>query len=229
MALLPINGVFIIKKCYFLILLVALLCLTGCACKHEWTEADCLVQKTCTKCGITEGETLGHTFAPADCENPEACTRCGATQGEALGHTWAEASCAAPETCGVCGETQGETLEHTMSKWEIDGEEMSRECEVCGFAETVAVDREAYVWDHLVGHWDPYIVYMGNDGYWATILGNESVGLCVKITEEGKITLIDGNTVKEGTVSFQKYEDGFHYVELAMEGAEEPWTGILDD
>ena len=31
-----------------------------------------------------------HTFGDADCENPKTCTICGATEGDALGHKWGE-------------------------------------------------------------------------------------------------------------------------------------------
>lgn len=41
--------------------LALILCLSGCACKHEWAEATCTEPKTCTKCGETEGDPLEHT------------------------------------------------------------------------------------------------------------------------------------------------------------------------
>ena len=52
-----------------IILLVALifvlaLVLTSCGNKqheHKWSEATCTSPKTCTECGATEGEALGHT------------------------------------------------------------------------------------------------------------------------------------------------------------------------
>lgn len=217
------------KKRYLLILLVALLCLTGCECKHEWTEADCLVPKTCANCGITDGEALGHTFDPATCEAPETCIRCGGVQGEKLEHQWKDAVCEVPQTCALCGMTQGEAPGHTMGKWTVSGETMSRLCKVCNYAEEQPIDREAYVWDHIVGHWDPYIIYMGGEGYWATALGNQSVGFCIRITEEGALTLVDGDTVREGTVSFKEYKDDYYFVDLTIEGEEEPWVAILDD
>ena len=91
MDLLPINGVFIMKKCCFLILLVALMCLTGCGCSHEWTEASCTAPKVCSLCGATEGTELPHSWVEAACETPKTCSTCGLTEGEALGHkegTW---------------------------------------------------------------------------------------------------------------------------------------------
>ena len=80
-------------------------------CKHEWIEASCLLPNTCSKCGITEGEALGHTEAEAVVENSVApgceskgsydnvvyCSTCGEELSretisvDALGHTEAEA------------------------------------------------------------------------------------------------------------------------------------------
>lgn len=39
---------------------------------------------------------ISHSFAPATCTEPETCTKCGETQGEALGHSWTEATCTTP-------------------------------------------------------------------------------------------------------------------------------------
>ncbi len=40
--------------------------------EHVWAEADCTHPRTCTVCGKTEGEPLGHTFVD------NVCTVCGA-------------------------------------------------------------------------------------------------------------------------------------------------------
>lgn len=40
--------------------------------EHVWKDATCTEPKTCTVCGETEGEPLGHDFAD------NVCTRCGA-------------------------------------------------------------------------------------------------------------------------------------------------------
>ena len=45
--------------------LVMLLALAGCACEHEWMDADCVNPRTC-ECGETEGEALGHTLTEAN-------------------------------------------------------------------------------------------------------------------------------------------------------------------
>ena len=93
--------------------LVLTLVLTGCACKHEWTEATCTLPKTCQKCEETEGEALGHTWVDADCVTPKTCSVCAETEGEALGHTFVDADCVTPKTCSVCAATEGEALGHT--------------------------------------------------------------------------------------------------------------------
>ena len=39
--------------------------MTGCCLSHGWQEATCTEPKTCSKCGETEGEALGHTWQDA--------------------------------------------------------------------------------------------------------------------------------------------------------------------
>jgi len=46
-------------------LLACAMLLGSCGCKHEWAEATCTTPKTCTECGETEGEALGHTEGEA--------------------------------------------------------------------------------------------------------------------------------------------------------------------
>lgn len=102
-----------------LIILVAVL-LTGCQCKHEWTEADCETPKTCTKCGETEGEPLGHRWAEATCAEAKHCEVCGKTEGEPLQHTLTEANYQQAATCTVCGAEVGEPLEAYFEKMGVE-------------------------------------------------------------------------------------------------------------
>lgn len=104
------------KKIISLIsLLTLVLCiLAGCGHKHTFADATCTAAKTCTECGETEGEPLGHDWKEADCENPKTCTRCGETEGKALGHKWEKADCEHPAKCTVCGETSGSSAGHTV-------------------------------------------------------------------------------------------------------------------
>ena len=70
----------------FLALAMLLSLLSGCGCNHKWKEANCGAPKTCTRCGVTEGEKVGD-------------------------HTWMDATTDAPKTCSVCGETTGKKIE----------------------------------------------------------------------------------------------------------------------
>ena len=45
--------------------------------------------------------SLGHTWDDADCDTPKTCSVCGATEGDALGHSWQEAETV--KVCTVCG------------------------------------------------------------------------------------------------------------------------------
>lgn len=38
-------------------------------CSHSWKAATCTAPKTCTKCGVTEGNALGHTYENGSCKN----------------------------------------------------------------------------------------------------------------------------------------------------------------
>ncbi len=83
-------------------------------CSHVWMDATCTAPKTCSACGSTEGEALGHTAgANADCANAQICTVCGAELNAALGHNY-NAVVTAPTctnggyttyTCSACGDS----------------------------------------------------------------------------------------------------------------------------
>ena len=49
---------------------------------HVWGNATCTAPKTCTTCGATEGEALGHSFGEND-----ICTVCGASSAPILDET----------------------------------------------------------------------------------------------------------------------------------------------
>ena len=118
-------------KRYFCVLVLVLMCLlalAGCQCKHEWTDANCTDAQVCELCGVTQGSPLGHSWKAATCNAPKTCETCGKTEGKALTHTWAEATCAAPKTCSSCGATEGEALPHT---WTDADCENAKTCSVC--------------------------------------------------------------------------------------------------
>ncbi len=129
------------------ILCLALVCFVGCnntqsttkaPCEHDWAEATCIAPKTCSVCGVTEGEALGHNpievFGQAPtCTEPGQtnfvyCDVCDENLSEAkeipaLGHTEETVAGKAP-TCTDAGLTDG------------------KKCSVCGVttAEQTAID-----------------------------------------------------------------------------------------
>ncbi len=48
-------------------------------CSHSWKEATCTEPQVCEKCGIQNGEPLGHDWIQKD-ETTRECTRCGLTE-----------------------------------------------------------------------------------------------------------------------------------------------------
>lgn len=63
-------------------------------CEHDWADATCVDPKTCSACGVTEGEALGHAYGAwvttkQPTENDE-----GSRQ----------------RTCSVCGDVAVETI-----------------------------------------------------------------------------------------------------------------------
>lgn len=113
-------------------LLVALFFLTPC--RHsEWTPATCTAPKTCSACGETEGEALGHDWAEATCTSPKTCSRCGVTEGEARGHVpgewkkekpdYSAATITTAQKCSACGATLDSKKESITSF--VDGEVFS--------------------------------------------------------------------------------------------------------
>ena len=52
------------KKIFTILMLVTMLalCITGCACEHEWLDANCQAPMTCKLCDATNGEELVATI-----------------------------------------------------------------------------------------------------------------------------------------------------------------------
>lgn len=140
-----------------LILITSLALLTSCGCKHEWKAATCTEPQTCTKCGNTQGEALGHKYGEekilkeATCAESgikeSVCTVCGekkTTEIPANGHKWIlsqvlkEVTCSEEGNgkykCSVCGDTKYEEIEKLSHKYK-DGY-----CTVCYAEDPRGVD-----------------------------------------------------------------------------------------
>ena len=125
---------------------------------HNWAQPTCSKPKTCTVCGQTEGEALGHSFGEWQKTKAPTCTEageesrscaCGERQTrptEPAGHNWAAPTCSKPKTCTVCGQTEGEALGHSFGEWQktkaptcTEAGEESRSC-ACGERQTRPTD-----------------------------------------------------------------------------------------
>ena len=92
--------------------MLLLVLLTSCGCKHEWRAATCTEPKTCSKCGKTQGNALGHKYDKEKTMKEPTCSEEGKEEYK----------------CSVCGETKYEEIEKLPHQYK-DGY-----CTVC-FAE----------------------------------------------------------------------------------------------
>ena len=177
------------------ILCMALVFIVGCdyfpqpapetTCEHDWAEATCTDPKTCSVCGETEGEALGHTEetvagTPATCTEAgltdgKQCTVCGETTVEqtviaALGHT-EETVAGTPATCIEAGLTDG------------------KKCSVCGVTtvEQTAIDALGHTSEADDGDVTT-AVKCANDGCdYIFVEAKEAIALTIPTFENGEV------------------------------------------
>lgn len=209
------------------LLLITALGMTGCGeCEHQWKDATCEAAKTCTLCGITEGDALSHTWMEADCEVAKTCSVCKKTDGEALGHTWQAPTCTTEKICTVCNEIGGEALGHDLKAANYQEPVM---CNACDYTEgeplkpvydgySVEVidvqigteydyDTACYIKSHTtVGKltWENYAVFASDENH-AAVEGYEWHSVTVKIV------FSDRNAQKYGFV-VQSALDDYYWV-----------------
>ncbi len=219
-----LHGVEYMKKILliFATIIMCILLLSGCGCRHQWSEADCASPKTCTLCGESEGEKLAHQWTVATCATPKTCSLCKETQGDALAHRWEDATCLTPETCSECDVSRGEILEHTYSEWSFETDTMSRSCSLCGNIETAAMDYVLYLKTALRGRWDCTLVTINNR------LAYNEFGPQVpflEFAEDGSIRYFNHEEICSASISFISLDeyDGKYYYNflLSTEAGEE--------
>lgn len=111
---------------------------------HSFSEAGCTTAKTCSACGIVEGDPLGHNYVSGSCE------RCGAEmpnyeeQPTGCDHAYRLTAQSAPTctavgsftyTCGKCNATYTETIAakgHVFSDATCD---QAKTCHICDTTE----------------------------------------------------------------------------------------------
>ena len=125
---------------------------------HAYADATCVLPKTCTACGVTDGEALGHSYALVNTEDATCtqegkkvytCSKCGDSYSETiakLAHNYADATCTAPKTCKSCGATEGKANGHSHKLTSNTNATCTQEgkkvytCSKCGdsYSETIA-------------------------------------------------------------------------------------------
>ena len=83
-----------------------------CTGEHLMTDPTCTSPATCTICGYTDGDALGHDAPSATCTTPSVCSRCSETIAPALGHDLSEVGCTSSSACSRCGYIHAEALGH---------------------------------------------------------------------------------------------------------------------
>ncbi len=119
------------KKIFFVFLVAIGIIISLCSCNqcvHSWEMAGCDSPKSCTKCGITEGEAKGHSWREASCTEAKTCASCGLTEGTAKGHSWTSKVCTEIKSCTRCHITS-EIVDHV---WENEGCSGFSNCTICG-------------------------------------------------------------------------------------------------
>ena len=140
------------KKLIFSILLICTISVCGCGHTHTYSEATCTEPQTCTECGETLGEPLGHDMAPATTDAPSTCTRCGYTEGERI-----------PTVNNQSYSLAGITYLNKNYSYQVNAEDGS--FAICSWADGSQVD---FMHDHLYVYNDAgYIIGVddGEDGY----------------------------------------------------------------
>ena len=92
---------------------------------HDWADATCTAPKTCSRCGATEGNALGHDFAVSWSSDASghwhACSRCDAKDGEATHTPDREAATETdPIKCTECDYIITAALGHTHSLTKVE-------------------------------------------------------------------------------------------------------------
>lgn len=92
---------------------------------HDWADATCTAPKTCSRCGATEGNALGHDFADVWSSDASghwhACSRCDAKDGEAAHTPDREAATETdPIKCSECDYIITPALGHTHSLTKVE-------------------------------------------------------------------------------------------------------------
>ena len=98
-------------------------------CIHNFAPATCLSAKTCSLCGLQDGDVIAHSFGAASCISPKTCSYCGLTDGEKGEHKWNGTNCIAPSSCEICGASNNNVHGHYWTNALCTAD---KQCLLCG-------------------------------------------------------------------------------------------------
>ena len=138
-------------------------------CEHVWVDADCTTPKTCSLCGETEGEALGHSYGEATETVAPDCTNAGEQQS----------------TCSVCGDVKTETV-NALGHNYVDGI-----CSVCGEAQPLEVTIETFA---NTGVLDGTASISWTNGDFSVVNQKSSSSTAIRTSDTDHFRLYVGNT-----------------------------------
>ena len=168
------------------------------ACTDTDTDNDCL----CDKCS----NLVAHKYGEATCEAPATCSVCGATTGEKLGHDWAEttynfaedgSACTAERVCNRadCGTTETATATITSA------EKTPATCTVMGWTTYTATFTETWAAVQYKDVQDIAIDADNHDGDTYTQDEDIVAGTCISEKTWNEVTYCSDCKAKLSTVA----------------------------
>lgn len=131
---------------------------------HSYKAATCTKPKTCSKCGATSGQKLGHNWNVTS-NNQETvgsssvctrtitkykCSRCGISREEikpVMTHNFTSSSCTESKKCSVCGYAESTALGHKeTTEWGKESSYHYKLCTVC--SQKLKMSSHTYTWKH---------------------------------------------------------------------------------
>ena len=157
---------------------------------------------------VMSGCCISHTWVDATCTEAQTCSKCGKTEGEALGHkSWNEATCTSPKTCKDCGKTEGKPLGHKKGDWELitepQGGKPGVEAKLCTVCDEVLEQRD-FLYPYFDISFEEYMkLYNKNFASLGCKIKETNAGFSVYMNgkEVGLIFHDDLNMKKDGTAT----------------------------
>ena len=179
-----------------------------CAEGHSYSDATCTAPKTCSKCGTTEGEALGHNYVEGVCGNcnendPEYCAHESKTLVNTATCTEAGKIYLDCDHCdAIFDEKDSEPLGHTYDKY--------GKCSVCSGGDTYTV---AGVEELCGSYWNKddinnTLLYNAETGVYTIVYTNVKAGTyMIKVLKNNSWDGAFGGDAEQGNYAFEVADD----------------------